>query len=134
MCSSPSASSFSVFTSRGCLWPRTFTAMPPGRSQYSFPFASTSFAPLPLRGWNGVRAYVPRTNALSRASTADGDSSCSNKVRSSVLADCDALHSAPQRMQRRLQLRLHAAADVLDPLLDGVRVQRRDDRAVFVEQ
>src|SRR5947199_8435898 len=133
MCSSPSASSFSVFTSRGCLWPRTFTAMPPRRSQYSFPFASTSFAPLPLRGWNGVRAYVPRTNALSRASTADGDSSCSNKAGSSVLTDGDLIHAVLEGVQCGLQLRLHAAGNDVNPLLDGVGLQRRNDGAVLVE-
>src|ERR1051325_8236780 len=67
-------------------------------------------APLPLRGWNGVRLYVPRMKAFSRASTAPGDSSCSNKVRSS-LSDLDPPHTRAERVQRGLQLRAHAAAD-----------------------
>src|SRR4051812_2269471 len=103
--------------------------MPPRRSQYILPLASTSSAPLPLRGWNGVRAYVPRTKCCSRASTAAGDSSCSNKVRSSFgeLADCDRGYAGPQRGQCRLQLRTHAAAHdragekLLDVALDEMR-------------
>src|ERR1051326_3272668 len=67
-------------------------------------------APLPLRGWNGVRLYVPRMNAFSRASTASGDSSCSNKMSSS-LSDLDAAHARSERVQRGHQLRAHAAAD-----------------------
>src|SRR5947207_14098622 len=72
--------------------------------------------------------------ARSRASTASGVSSCSNKIGSSVFTNCDLMHTTAQRIQRRLKFRFHSAAHVLDPLFDRVRVQLRDDVAVRVEK
>src|SRR5262245_55084710 len=85
--------------------------MPPSRSQYSRPCASISFAPLPMRGWNGVRAYVPRTKDFSRSSTAAGDSSCSNKAGPSFFSNRDPPHARSERVQRGEQLGTHAAGD-----------------------
>src|SRR5689334_3359278 len=91
-------------------------------------------APFPLRGWNGVRLYVPRMNAFSRASTASGDSSCSNKVRSS-LSDLDPAHALAERVQRGHQLRTHAAADDVgvEQRVGVLDVQLRKDFAFGVE-
>src|SRR5688500_13475610 len=112
--------------------------MPPSRSQYSRPAASMSFAPLPARGWNEVRAYVPRMYSRSRDSTsaismmgsltmpgtigATGPTSGSDKVRSSVAAaqclrvllgpgDDDVVRARLDRLETSLELGPHAAAD-----------------------
>src|SRR4051812_27417460 len=92
-------------------------------------------APLPLRGWNGVRLYVPRMKAFSRASTAPGDSSCSNKVGPS-LSDLDSAHALPERVQRGQQLRPHPAADDVgvEQRVRVVGVDLLDDIAARVEQ
>src|SRR3954452_7273147 len=111
MSSSALDSSRSALIRRGWRWPRTLTAMPPSRSQYSRPSASVMRAPFPLRGWKGVRAYVPRRKAFSRSSTAAGDSSCSNKVRTSLFSNGDSPHARSERVQRGLQLGPHAAGD-----------------------
>src|SRR4029079_16939970 len=91
-------------------------------------------APLPLRGWKGARLYVPRMKAFSRASTASGDSSCSNKVRSS-LSDLDPPHARAERVQRGLQLRAHAAADhvAVEQRVRVGSVQARKDVALRIE-
>src|SRR5947207_6670271 len=110
--------------------------MPPRRSQYSRPCASMSFAPLPIRGWNGVRAYVPRRNAFSRSSTAAGDSSCSNKAGSSFFSDGDPPHARSERVQRGEQLRTHAAGDdfAVEELLRLGRSELAHHVAAAVEQ
>ncbi len=135
----------SALTSCGCLCPSTFTAMPPSRSQYSRPSASMRRAPLPSRGWNGVRAYVFTRNALSRSSTACGDSSCSNKGRTSRCrlsvvgsgcGDGDLADSRAERGECGLQLRLHAAGDrgAFEHRFDTDGVEVRHDVAVVIEQ
>src|SRR5690242_12985418 len=97
------------------------------------PSASTMRAPFPSRGWNDVRAYVGRMNALSRDSTAAGDSSCSNNSGSST--NVDERHSGRERTEGGLQLRLHPAADDLarQQRVRVVRRDRREDAAVLVE-
>src|SRR3954462_3843373 len=136
MCSSAFDSSRSALIRRGWRWPRTLTAMLPSRSQYSRPSASVMRAPLPLRGWKDVRTYVPRRKAFSRSSTAAGDSSCSNKVRTSLFSNSDSPHARSERVQRGLQLGPHAAGDDFrsEERFRFVGVQLSDDVAGFIEQ
>src|SRR5438270_14045412 len=110
--------------------------MPPSRSQYSRPSASVMRAPFPLRGWKGVRAYVPRRKAFSRSSTAAGDSSCSNKVGTSLFSNGDSPHARSERVQRGLQLGPHAAGDdgSAEQRFRFVGVKFGDDVAAGIEQ
>src|ERR1051326_3786915 len=111
------------------------------------PSASERRAPFPSRGWNGVRAYVFTRNASSRATTASGDSSCSNKGGASFGcavaqllgcrgADRDLRYTCAKRREGRFELRAHTARGDAggDHLFDAICIERVNERAVRVEE
>src|SRR5437868_2805514 len=119
--------------------------MPARRSQCARPAASNSWAPTPTRGWNGVRLYVETRYFCSRATTASGDSSCSNKVSPSFsilqnrgvpvgTGNDDFVHSTLQRIEYCAELGAHTSGDdgALHQLAHAELVERLDHCAVLV--